>query len=100
MQVNFTITIDDNEVLNLIERLRELSCLFADETYAVEDVRAALEKFIQNEAEAITADLDHYAHEIHAQSELELATVQDLSWEKNIENYLSPDALVRMAHNF
>ena len=78
MKLELTVTIDDNEVLNLIERLRECACLFADETYAVEDVRKALEKFIQNEAEAITADLDHYAHEIHQKSELKV--VCDQRW--------------------
>ena len=80
MQVNFTVTVNDNEILNLIERLRECACLFADETYAVEDVRAALEKFIQKEAEAITADLDSYANKIYAHSELKAVDEANFRW--------------------
>ena len=83
MKLELTVTIDDNEVLNLIERLRECACLFAEETYAVEDVRKALEKFIQNEAEAITADLDSYANKIYAHSELKVVADQSLIDEAN-----------------
>jgi len=98
MKIQFTVTIDDNEVLNLIERMRECACLFADETYAVEDVRKALEKFIQNEAEAVATDLDSYANKIYAHSELKVVVDQRLADE--IDFRLSDPFMAQYASSF
>ena len=71
MKLSITVTIDENNLHELIKALRDYGRVNEEDVFALEDVRSALEKFIQNEAESIISDLDHHANRIYEKSDLQ-----------------------------